>query len=316
MRGYTQSCNVLRAGEAICLACEDLAVHTYVTTVRGEAAWVKRTPGITHAGPSVVPNRKAPAEATLEVKIHVGVDDPFWRQVVWWGALPRDLREAALPASNPAAAYGATEDYVSKWPNSGCVEVDSEGWVTVHCMAPQSYREGGRRWARHLHFMSVDDAGVPRPSTVRTVPVWPTHFCDDYRCTHLSSASSHDRCCIVTRAQVDAVLADVATPAARRRYWFVDATASGKDVFDAVARDRYRNVHHERATDDDLRDVGNLIGDDPVVVYCAHRECSAAAHLLERLGRLGLCANVFYMPEGYQPRPDPRNLTARDHHGS
>lgn len=307
-RGYSQRwCNArLRAGasSSLCLSCARLPSSNYVTTMRdgGEAAWVQTTPGITHAGPATVPPREAPDGATLGITFRVSpTSDPFWRHsaFVWWGALPRDLREAALGAAGPAAAYGATEDYTSgsKWPNSGTCEV-RDGVVYVRCMTPQSYREEGRRWARHLHFMRVVDGEIDA-SDVRTLPVWPTHFHGDtYRCVHLGEATSHHGCCIVTREHVASVLADIATPLFKKNYWFVDATASKKDIFGAGA-DRFRDLHHE-AGDEELRAVGGEIGDDPVVIYCAHSECSAATHLIERLGRLNLCPNFFYMPEGYQ----------------
>lgn len=318
-RGYAHDwCNARLCGgqgASLCLSCVQLpSPSSFVAATEGEAAkWVQVTPGITHAGPATVPPRKTPDGATLQITFRVNTDEgSFWhssgdepQKLVWWGALPRDLREAAMCASSPAAAYGATEDYnsASKWPNSGTCEVSDDGTVTVQCLAPQSYREEGRRWTRHLHFMRVVGETVDA-SDVRTVPVWPTHFHGDtYRCEHVEGMS-HRGCCIVTREHVASVLDDIEIDPFRQKYWFVDATASGQDIFRAGAADRFCDLDHEEAGDEELRAVGEKIGDDPVVIYCANPKCSAATHLIERLGRLNLCPNFFYMPEGYEQGED------------
>ena len=97
------------------------------------------------------------------------------------------------------------------------------------------------------------------------------------------------------------MLADIATPLFKKKYWFIDATASGHDIFEAT--DRFRDLHHE-ARDEELRAAGRDIGDDPVIIYCEKPECNAATHLIERFGRLSLCPNFFYVPEGYEKRDD------------
>ena len=268
-------------GMDLCLACDE--TDTYASEATKKAAWVSDH-GLSHAGPAVVPERESPEGATLRLRFRVPEPLRDARRLVWWAAEPKPLSSAHEPASDPHTAYGAPA-----WPNSGCVLPDAEGFVTIQCLAPQSYLEGERRWPRHLHLMGADDGAVA-PNPTLAVGVWPSRPGEeeDYECDHLEG-SSHDGCAIVDYEQV---------LRAQSRPWTVDATGQNIDLFES-GKQRFRSL---RADDEALLEaVGKEVGDDPVVVFCANSKCNAARRLIRAWQRKNLCPNYFYMHEGYQP---------------
>ena len=103
-------------------------------------------------------SRRPPARGTRPDAEHHVPRQPVQRPLlhhassfVWWGA-PARPAGGGSGRDESAAAYGATEDYTSgsKWPNPARAPFAMGS--CPRCMAPQSYREKGRRWTRHLHF--------------------------------------------------------------------------------------------------------------------------------------------------------------------
>jgi len=260
----------------LCLTCSPTS--TYYSKVQFKADWVTEQD---HAGPAVIPTSKGPSGASLRLRFRVPPELANQRQVVWWGANPVALPDAHQPSNPPADAYD-----MPKWSNSGCVTVDNE-IVEVCCRAPQPYKEGDRRWPRHIHLMGVDGGSV-NPAQTFTVGVWPSAQGElaDYTCEHLEGAD-HAQCMIVSFNQVKAC-PDVCT---------VDATGQGHNIFES---EKFHSVKHDSP---DMERVGKDIGDSPVVVFCANPTCNAARKLIHAWQVRNLCPNYFYMHEGYDSRP-------------
>jgi len=282
----------------MCLACDTVDDNDIpIVDTKGKAVWVGQQ-GLSHAGPADVPTKKVD-NPTLRVRFHAPTTD-FWNSTgtfVWWAAKPRDLVDAWQRHLTPWDAYSATGD--NAWPNSGVVEKSLAGYIDISCLAPQPYLEKGLLSARHMHIMAVVD-GVVDTSQTTTVGVWPSSHLDkkfNFKVGHLKSAKSHYGCCCVDPAKVQSVLRHGKH---KDRYFRIDATGSNERLWDGGNDGNVFSVHHTNATDEKLLEIGHEIGTSPVVVYCAHPECTAASTLMSRLQHLGQCRNVFYMPAGFQ----------------
>jgi len=290
-----RAANLVLSGGAnnarMCLACDPVHDNVPIVDTTGEAAWVGRQ-GLSHAGPATLPTKHV-SNPTLRVRFRAP-QNTFWNKsgtFVWWAAQPRDLSDAWQPHPKPWEAYRATGGNV--WPNSGVVK-KVDGFINVSCLAPQSYLEEGLLSVRHMHFMAVVNGAIDTLQTM-TVGVWPSHHLGkDFEVGHLKSATSHDGCCCVDPSKVQGVL-----QRGQRKdlYFRIDATGSNKTLWEGG---NVFSVHHTKATDEELLKIGREIGTSPVVVYCAHPECTAASTLMSRLQHLGQCRNVFYMPAGFQ----------------
>lgn len=293
----------LEAGGRLCLSCEESPARGPVPQANiapgSHANWVSDN-GLAHAGPSAVPASPSPPNASLVLKF--ACEGSFWEptahentdpnanevshddRFVWWAALPRRLEAAHEPPLSPFEAYGAAVG----WPNKGFARMQGTT-MRIELQAPQPYEEETGVWPRHVHFMRVFRDGRVDSSRAFTVGVRPSHHSQGYACHHLEGAH-HATCCIVTPEQVRGLR----NP---ELYWFIDATGTGQRL-----SERFHNfvsLSHRSSDESILKSVAP-IGSSPVVVYCANPRCTAASVLLEKLMRLGVCPNVFYMPEGFQ----------------
>ena len=132
----------------LCLTCNKRKFKTdsiIMESYKKPANWKKKLGFKTKFPGDVVPNKfsvKYPSGAKETIQINLGktMGD---RWVLYYAATPFDAKKQI---KTPGKAYGSFN-------NQGMVKTNSDGTAIFKLKCPQRYREMGRVFPRHVHFL-------------------------------------------------------------------------------------------------------------------------------------------------------------------
>ena len=269
---------------ALCLQCS--GKQPYHARATGLASWLRRLRRENALPPNApraadVRGPRPPRNPTVRIEVAVGGPD---RLVLYWAAQPRTL---GAPARDAASAY-------ARYSNGGVAAV-RDGMLSMDLRAPQPYREGGRLWPPHAHYVNMLKRTGRAPewdaSAVYAVAAYPGHHGDAYRMTCLlMSPGTSPTCCFLSPRQVLRHF--------RAGDLFVVSALDGAEGM--ILKGEARSLQIPRATPlAEVRRRAAAIGDSPYVVYCRDPRCAAAEALIAKLVAVGHM-NAYAMPAGVE----------------
>lgn len=266
----------------LCLSCPPLRPSSFISqNEKKGVTWLTNLNRSSAAPPSMqntkpIRQNQYPDHACCRVQATLPRSNTV---ILFWASTPARMH---APITTPALAYGVEMGY----PNKGTAIVDENGQVDIHCLHPQIYKEKGKTWPRHLHFVfATHNMQAWDKRQVYTMAVFPIHQPPTYDVSSLHALKWGER--------------------SKRPSTFLTAhdyavMAPGTIAINALPM-QYENLPH---TDfhvphdtKNVRSVSKNIGDQPYIVYCEHAGCSAAVTLIEKLVKAG-AHNVYYFPGG------------------
>ena len=261
---------------ALCLTCsKSNGLHSVSTK---HAKWLAENNRRSAIPPNASPPTTKPfhpKKASVRIQVTVGGHD---RNVLFWGAQPRAI-SSDIP--NAPQAYG-------KYPNMGIGKV-RKGVLTLSCQAPRPYKEEGKIWPCHVHYVNPTKDMDGWKQTVFAVAAYPGHH--DHGDTKYSMTCidhSNPKCSILTPSQLWSNW---------NRFIVVNALP---EKYESIQKPKGKSAMHlpYNAPKKVIEDASKVIGDHPYVVYCMHGNCHAASTLIARLIKTQYAKNVYYMPSG------------------
>ena len=264
---------------SLCLTCPTNNILKGRSTV--VAKWLKdddREDALPPNRPDVGSKRMHPKNSTLRLRMKVAGRSAKSRKVLYWAARPRGMSDTIRGAKR---SYG---DYS----NMGVAYVDKDGYLRLKLAAPRPYKEGGKVWPPHIHYVFANRTDWSR--AVHTIGAYPGHHGrkigkrHEYEMECIDMSTS--KCSILTPQQVKTNWKKLVVVSALPRKYGID----------------YR-VNEQMYLPYDTKDEGEIekackkIGNRPYVIYCAKRTCHASSMLMARMIKKG-CNNVYYMPGG------------------
>lgn len=227
-----------------------------------------------------LPNSKLfhPERSSVEVTVTIGGPN---RKILFWGSCARSI-QSSMPSA--PVAYG-------KYKNMGIAQVVN-GVVRIKCQAPRPYKEHGRTWPPHLHYVNPKSK-TQWKSQVFTIAAFPGH--------HKHKSTMYSMRCIDHETSRCSIL----TPSLVFQHWpkfcIVNALPD-KDLAIVKRGSPYKAMHVPYNADQRLIEkAARTIGNRPYLVHCYNTSCNAATELIRRFMNVKVGAkNVYYMPAGQQ----------------
>ena len=213
-------------------------------------------------------------------------------KIFYWAAKPKKLSEQVKKIE------GLKKSYCEKNNNYGCCKVGNNGKIIIKIMSPQCYKEDGKVWPKHLHFIKEDRKN------------W--DLGDVYTALAVPSYSEKIE---TKRLRYGGVYI---TPATIKRTWkdghYYMVYALSKKNPSLIDIEKYKDckhlcIDHESKT---ISIPSKIKKSTPLVVYCARESCNAAKKLIVKLADKGY-ENLFYMPAGMMDfSKESRDIFLRD----
>lgn len=261
---------------ALCLTCsKSNGLHSKSTKPARWLAENNRRSAIPPNAPPPTTKPFCPSNSSVHIRVTIGGPD---RNVLFWGSQPRSI-SSAIPSA--PKAYG-------RYPNMGIAKV-RKGVLVLSCQAPRPYKEEGKTWPCHVHYVNPtkDMMGwEPKVFAVAAFPGHHKHGDTEYAMTCIDHNNS--TCSIVTPSRLWANW---------NRFIVVNALP---EKYPSIHKPNGKSAVHVPydAPNKVIKNIGNEIGDNPYVVYCMHAKCHAASTLIARLMKTESAKNVYYMPSG------------------
>lgn len=261
---------------ALCLTCsKSNGLHSKSTK---PARWLvenNRRSAIPPNAPPPTTKPFCPSYSSVRIRVTIGGPD---RNVLFWGSQPRAI-SSAIPSA--PQAYG-------RYPNMGIAKV-RKGVLVLSCQAPRPYKEEGKVWPCHVHYVTPtkDMTGwEPKVFAVAAYPGHHDHGKTEYSMTCIDH--TNPKCSIVTPSQLWSTW---------NRFIVVNALP---EKYPSIHKPHGKTALHVPydASKKVIEDASKQIGDHPYVVYCMHGNCHAASTLIARLMKTPYAKNVYYMPSG------------------
>lgn len=261
---------------ALCLTCsKSNGLHSKSTK---HATWLaenNRHSAIPPNAPPPTTKPFVPKHSSVRIRVTIGGPD---RNVLFWAAQPRAI-SSAIP--NAPQAYGS-------YPNMGIGKVRN-GVLTLSCQAPRPYREEGKTWPCHVHYVNPQNDLKHWIPKVFAVAAFPGHH--DHNQTYYSMTCinhTDPKCSIVTPSRLWSNW---------NRFIVVNALP---EKYPSIHKPNGKMALHVpyNAPNKVIKDASQVLGDHPYVVYCMHGKCHAASVLIRRLMNTKSAKNVYYMPSG------------------
>jgi len=262
----------------LCLTCSDK--NPFKAKSIRKAKWLtkaKRENALPVHRPCVTSSKFHPQHATIKIRIKVAGKSKETRKILWWGAKPKRIQDSL---------HGALKSY-DCYQNMGIAYINKNGFVTIRAMAPTPYREEGKIWPPHLHFVYANKNEWS--TSVYTIAAYPGHHGKkignryEYEATCLDHTT--DKCSILTPQQV-------------KQNWKKLIVVNALPVEYAFEYKINDQVHLPYTSDTKtIKKACQKIKEKAYVVYCAKRTCIASSKLILKMIEAG-CHNVYYMPGG------------------
>jgi rhodanese-related sulfurtransferase len=261
---------------ALCLQCDqENHMQFFDKTVR-VAEWIKRKNRNSAIPPNAPPTTsKVFSPKNASIKITITNKDLPKGKILFWGAKPCKITDPILDASK---SYG-------KYSNMGVTNVSSNGTITIICQCPAPYKENGKVWPPHIHFVTQNKSNKSKwDETVYVVAAYP----GKHKNYTIEKFSSKSQSCFLTTKQV-------------KFNWdkLIIVNALPYNEFNIKYNRNPKQIIHlpYNTIKDDVIKAAKKIKNEPCVVYCANPSCDAAHSLINRLVEAG-CNRTYYMPEG------------------
>lgn len=243
------------------------------------AQWLKKNNRTSAVPPNAPPPTTAPyypKGASVKIEISIGGPD---RTILWWGADP-------LPIGSPIKC--AVEAY-NRYMNMGITQVRG-GIAQIICLCPRPYREQGRVWPPHLHFVNPYQNRKQWRKRVFAIAAFPGH--------HQMNSVQYTMSCIDIGNKLCSILTPQQVKANLNKLIVVSALPFSIPPITLPKGHRVLHIPHD-STETEIEKAAKQIGDQSYVAYCMHSKCGAASHLIERFMKARSGAkNVYYMPLG------------------
>ena len=262
---------------SLCLQCDNQKFLIDSTSTL--ANWLKQNNRETALPPNAPPPTRKPFHPKdADTVIHMIIGGPD-RCILWWGADPAPVNSALKTA---------VQGY-NKYKNMGIAKVKN-GKVTFVCFSPRPYKEEGRVWPPHLHFVNPCKNLSKWRTRVFAVAAYPGHHSIGKLHYSMGRRSKPYNGCSLLRPEE--VLANLRK--------LIVVSALPLSVPPIVLPRPYKVMHIPHASDQAvLNKAAKEIGERAYVVYCAHSKCGAASHLIEQFMKCKDGAkNAYYMPLG------------------
>ena len=197
-------------------------------------------------------------------------------KIFYWAAKSKKLSEAGKIDT-------LKKSYCDNNKNFGCCYVKDDGKIVIKVISPQCYKEEGKIWPKHIHFIcqEKDSWDTEKVYTLLGIP-------------------SHSNELETKRLKYGGVFI---TPETVKRTWknnnFYMVYALSKKNPSLVDIKKYENLNHLHI-DHESKNISipsRIKKSTPLVVYCAKESCNAAKKLMVKLADKGY-ENLFYMPSG------------------
>ena len=271
---------------ALCLTCsKSNGLHSASTK---KAKWLvknNRRSAIPPNAPPPTTRPFRPSNSSVRIRVTIGGPD---RNVLFWGSQPRAI-SSAIPSA--PQAYG-------RYPNMGIAKV-RKGVLVLSCQAPRPYKEEGKVWPCHIHYVNPKKDMTGWEPNVFAIAAYPGHH--DHGKTEYSMSCidhSNPKCSIITPSRLWSNW---------NRFIVVNALP---EPYENIRKPQGNSAIHVAydAPKKVLEATSELIGDRPYVVYCMHAKCNAASTLIRRMMATQSAKNVYYMPSGQVGWSRMRNL--------
>lgn len=261
---------------ALCLTCsKSNAFHSASTK---PAKWLienNRNSAIPPNAPPPTTKPFKPKRASVRIKVTVGGPD---RNVLFWAAEARSI-SSRIP--NAPQAYG-------KYANMGIAKV-SNGVLTLSCQAPRPYKEDGKTWPCHVHYVNPNKGLTEWDQKVFAVAAYPGH--------HENKTTKYSMTCIDHTNSTCSIITPLRLWSNWNRFIVINALP---DEYKSISKPKGKPAIHipYNAPNRLIQDASQTIGEQPYVVYCMHSKCPAASILIKRLVSTNAAKNAYYMPSG------------------
>lgn len=280
----------------LCLTCENRSLVRAVSVRK--AHWVdkhfrgKGIPLLRQIKPAT--KNFSPTGATLSIKSYIPTHllrdrkTTRSRKTLYWASNPSTSYVKRF--KSPQMAYDSFE-------NHGVATVSKDGKLICKVRAPQIYREAGKVFPAHVHYVFTSlktNCTEWDRSCVYSMAAYPGHFVDEFEKPHHVDhipqvglpTIPKAICSVVSPAEVKRNLKQLILVNALPEPYQLDPLPTS-----TVLRVPYKSSNRQ------VRLAAQTIGLKPYVVFCAHSKCSAASQLISRMISAG-ALNVFYMPLG------------------
>lgn len=197
-------------------------------------------------------------------------------KIFYWAAKPKKLADAKK-------IENLKKSYCDKNRNFGCCKVKDDGKIVIKVMSPQCYKEDGKIWPKHIHFV-CEKGDAWDMERVYTLIGIPTHS-DELETKRLEYGGVYIKPETVKRTWKNG------------NYYMVYALSKKNPSL--VDIEKYKGLKHLHI-DHQAKSISipaHIKKNVPMVVYCARESCNAAKKLMSRLADKGY-ENLFYMPVG------------------
>jgi rhodanese-related sulfurtransferase len=261
---------------ALCLQCNQSNHNQFFDKTIEVAEWIKRKNRSSAIPPNAPPPSTQPfAPNKSTIKITLSNTKLPKGKILFWGSKPAKINDTILDASK---SYG-------KYTNMGIAYVDKKGGIIIKCQSPSPYKENGKVWPPHIHFVTQNNNKWDE--TVYVVAAYPGQN------SNFSIEKIHE-----TNISPSYFL----TPRQVKLNWnnLIIVNALDYNEFNIKHNGNARPVLHlpYNSTDQAFLKVASKIKNKPYVVYCANPVCGAAHTVINKLVAAG-CNKVYYMPAGF-----------------
>lgn len=198
-------------------------------------------------------------------------------KILYWAAKPKKLSEQTKKID------GLKKSYCDKNNNYGCCKVGKDGKIVIKIMSPQCYKEEGKVWPKHLHFIKEDGKNWNLEEVYTSLAI--PSYSDKIETKRLRYGGVY------------------ISPEAVKRTWkegyYYMVYALSKKNPSLIDIEKYKDCKHLHI-DHESKNISvpsKIKKSTPLVVYCARESCNAAKKLMVRLADKGY-ENLFYMPSG------------------
>ena len=222
-------------------------------------------------------NMKAnhPVKSDIEITV-LKSDLKKGTKIFYWAAKPKKLSEAKKIET-------LKKSYCDNNKNFGCCYVKENGKIVIKVMSPQCYKEEGKIWPKHIHFITEKDGSwdIDKVYTLLGIP----SYSNELETKRLKYGGVYVKPETVKRTWKNG------------DYYMVYALSKKNPSLADIEKYKdlkHLHIDHESKT---ISVPSHIKKNTPMVVYCAKESCNAAKKLIVKLADKGY-ENLFYMPAG------------------